>query len=214
MEIEVIESPYLKSNMYVLSEDNHSIMIDPCENYQMKPGIRLDNILLTHEHYDHISGVNYWKNLTNAQIICSFQCSQNIMNAKKNMSQYFNTFYRMQAWVKVEGYRDVMPYECKEADIIFKERMEMEWQNHKFFFFETPGHSKGSCSILLDDKWLFSGDTLMKDYPIAYGPLGGSKKDWVNKSKDVLQNLPKDIKVMPGHFESFLLGEYKFWEVV
>ena len=36
MEIEVIESPYLKSNMYVLSEDNHSIMIDPCENYQMK----------------------------------------------------------------------------------------------------------------------------------------------------------------------------------
>ena len=48
MEIEVIESPYLKSNMYVLSEDNHSIMIDPCENYQMKPGIRLDNILLTH----------------------------------------------------------------------------------------------------------------------------------------------------------------------
>ena len=56
MEIEVIESPYLKSNMYVLSEDNHSIMIDPCENYQMKPGIRLDNILLTHEHYDHISG--------------------------------------------------------------------------------------------------------------------------------------------------------------
>lgn len=54
----------------------------------------------------------------------------------------------------------------------------------------------------------------MKDYPIAYGPLGGSKKDWVNKSKDVLQNLPKDIKVMPGHFESFLLGEYKFWEVV
>lgn len=214
MEIEVIESPYLKSNMYVLSENDHSIMIDPCENYQMKPGIRLDNILLTHEHYDHISGVNYWRNLTNAQIACSSQCSQNILNAKKNMSQYFNTFCRIQAWVKVEGNGDVMPYECKAADITFKASMEMEWQNHKLFFFETPGHSKGSCCILLDDKWLFSGDTLMKDYPIAFGPSGGSKLDWMSKSKDVLQNLPKDIAVMPGHFESFLLGEYRFWEVV
>lgn len=214
MEIETIESPYLKSNMYVLTENDHAILIDPCENYQTGKRIKIDYILLTHEHYDHISGVNYWKSLTDARIICSYQCSQNIINAKKNLSKYFDIFCHLQTWIKDIENKKVNPYECMAADIVFNEQMEMNWQAHKFILFEAPGHSKGSCCILLDGGWLFSGDALMKDYPIAYGPSGGSKKDWINKSKSILQSLPKDIIVMPGHFESFRLGEYKYWEVM
>lgn len=213
MDIYVTESMYLHSNMYMLSEKEHIILIDPCENYQLPEKAVLEYIFLTHEHYDHISGVNYWRNCTDAKVICSVQCSENIADSKRNLSRYFDVFQKMQTWVTNFEYIQVMPYKCS-ADIVFTGKMELEWHGHRLEVFETPGHSKGSCCIQLDDQWLFSGDVLMKDFPISCGLPGGSKRDWLNKSKPVLKGLSGDITVLPGHFGSFQLKEYKYWEAV
>ena len=47
-------------------------------------------IFLTHEHFDHIWGVNLLKEIYNSHLICSLTCSQKIVNKKKNMSIFYN----------------------------------------------------------------------------------------------------------------------------
>lgn len=67
----------------------------------------------------------------------------------------------------------------------------------------TPGHTPGSL-CLLDEKVIFTGDTLFED---GYGRTdfpGGSSDD-MDKSLERLKKLIKpEMTVFPGHGESFL----------
>lgn len=69
------ENNLLKSNSFVILENNSAIAIDP---YCMKC-LDLENveyIFLTHEHYDHISGVNYFKEcFPDVKVVCSKICA-------------------------------------------------------------------------------------------------------------------------------------------
>lgn len=83
MKVKRYESDLLCSSMYLIEESEHAIVIDPCRDTSMLSGLRIDKIILTHEHYDHISGVNIWKQKTNASVLCSKACAGNIQNPKK-----------------------------------------------------------------------------------------------------------------------------------
>ena len=65
IEIKRYVSGLLSSNMYVIIEGDHAIVIDPFADTTPSEGSIIDYILLTHEHYDHISGVNVWKKAAN-----------------------------------------------------------------------------------------------------------------------------------------------------
>jgi glyoxylase-like metal-dependent hydrolase (beta-lactamase superfamily II) len=87
----------------------------------------------------------------------------------------------------------------KENDII-------ELLGYKFKIIETPGHTLGSICYLMDDKILFSGDTLFN------GSIG--RTDFPNgdynkmvKSLNKLKNLPGYIIVYPGHGEATTIEE-------
>ena len=56
MKIKRIVSDLLSSNMYILEENRHAIIIDPNSDISdFESSIQYDCDLLTHEHYDHIS---------------------------------------------------------------------------------------------------------------------------------------------------------------
>ena len=84
-----VASDLLVSNMYILESNGRYILIDPCVAEIDIDDNCVDYILLTHEHYDHISGVNHWKERTNATVLCSKNCAKNISNPSKNLSKYF-----------------------------------------------------------------------------------------------------------------------------
>ena len=83
MEIRRYESGLLSSNMYVVVEGHRAIVIDPFDDVSPATGLTIDYILLTHEHYDHISGVNTWKKATGALVLCSKACAENIQNQRR-----------------------------------------------------------------------------------------------------------------------------------
>ena len=59
-------------NMYILEENNHYVLIDPCIiELPFVNASNIDYIFLTHEHYDHVSGVNYWRDQSGASVVCS-----------------------------------------------------------------------------------------------------------------------------------------------
>lgn len=198
------ESDLLCSNMYVVSENGHAIVIDPYRNIIPAAGLTIDRIILTHEHYDHISGVQLWKEHTKAPVLCSRACADNIDNPKKNLAGYFDEFCGLQTWVELNELPDAdRNYSCS-ADDAFEESMSFDWQGHDWNLFEMPGHSQGSIGILLDEKYFFSGDSLIENHEIATRLPGGSRKKWNEVGAPRLSSIPVGITVYPGHFQSFI----------
>ena len=213
MEIRTFNNNVVKANMYVIENNGHSIIIDPSVTEGIYLSSIVDYIILTHEHYDHICGVHYWKEKTNAIVIASANCQKGLQNPSRNFSRFYKEFCELQTMITIKDAIDNFDYSCS-ADITFKGEHTLYWQGNNLRLFECLGHSLGSACVLLNDQILFCGDTLFKDHPIATGLPGGSKKKWVEYGKPLLKQLSKDIIVYPGHFQPFILGNYKFWEVV
>ena len=79
MEIDRYTSPLLSSNMYVVSEGGRCIIIDPYFSPEAKgllSGLTLDFMLVTHEHYDHVSGVNGYKAEYKIPLYASRACDE------------------------------------------------------------------------------------------------------------------------------------------
>lgn len=200
-------------NMYVLKEENHIILVDPCviEAGDIVAESIVDYIILTHEHYDHISGVNYWKNITGAKVICSSACSHGLSDPHINLSSTFQQFCAIQSVRDIDlSVIENADYVC-QADIIYDEPYKLEWEGNTLEFFPLPGHSKGSAGVLINNEVLFAGDSLLKDYPVTGCFIGSSGDDWTNISLPKLKKLPSDVWVYPGHFERFNLQDYRFW---
>lgn len=67
----------------------------------------------------------------------------------------------------------------------------------------SPGHTIGSTSFIIDDKYLLTGDILFID-SIGRPDLAGLAEDWVGDLRETLysryRELAKDLVVLPAHF--------------
>ncbi|PGS55895.1 MBL fold metallo-hydrolase [Bacillus sp. AFS041924] len=67
----------------------------------------------------------------------------------------------------------------------------------------SPGHTIGSTSFVIDEKFLLSGDILFID-SIGRPDLAGMAEDWVGDLRDTLyrryRNLSSELIVLPSHF--------------
>ncbi|WP_336775188.1 MBL fold metallo-hydrolase [Paenibacillus sp. MMO-58] len=67
----------------------------------------------------------------------------------------------------------------------------------------SPGHTIGSTSLLIDDKYLLTGDILFVE-SIGRPDLAGKAEDWVGDLRDTLYNrythLSNELIVLPAHF--------------
>ena len=71
----------------------------------------------------------------------------------------------------------------------------------------TPGHTPGSTSLLLDGKFLFSGDTVMET-TVGRPDLGGKVDEWAELLYDTihgrLKPLADEVVILPTHAASVM----------
>ncbi len=198
------------SNTYVLIENDHCIIVDPCECESVTEllksnNLKIDYCFLTHEHYDHISGLD-WMHDNGVPVIATEKCNHNLGDSKINQSRFYDAFSLVQVRLKECPLVHVDEY-IGYANLVFRDSMTLEWEGHVLMMKETPGHSSGGACMLVDGEILFSGDTLLGDTYTGTGMLSGSEEELNEISMPWIEGLNHDIVVYAGHGESFVLGE-------
>lgn len=206
----------IDARMYLLLENKKALIIDPCISEKALQLLEENDVtetlvLLTHEHYDHISGVNWLReHIPSVHVLCSSACAKALPSPSKNLSNFWEILFVGKDKETQEYVRNmnIQPYSCT-ADHTFEKEHELSWEGHTLFLKETPGHSKGSICILLDGQILFSGDSLVTGYPTITRLPGGSKKEYAEVTLPWLRSLTPSIMVYPGHGEKQPLESYE-----
>ena len=200
LEVLLFTWDYLDSNMYVLKNGKHLLMVDPIDNEEALNHCKYAEtitILLTHEHVDHICGLNALRSLApyKVKVIASSECSKRICSPKLNMSAYANVLMEL---AEKPVNMVLPPFSCAKADIVFDERYTFNWFEVNVEMISTPGHSPGSVCIVIGNM-LFSGDTLLENRFMTRFP-GGNTKLFRKKTVPILENLLNCVDfVYPGH---------------
>lgn len=213
MEIRKFVSQILESNMYILVEKARMIVIDPCVSSSsikrcLERCREVDFVLLTHEHYDHIACLNQFKQTTNATAVGTIACAEAIKSPTKNLAGYFSMLKELMPHHNKIDMKSIDAQFRSELDLAFENTLEINWEGHLIKIVSTPGHSPGSCCIIVDEDKLFCGDTLIFDSaPITRLPYG-SLKQWEMSARPFFNSLPDGTRVFPGHLQEFKLGEH------
>lgn len=215
MDLQVYTLPVITANMYVLVSDESALVIDPQVNkqaleYLEEKGVKEIKVILTHEHFDHISGVNALRDYADSNngtctVYAGAYCADAIPYPQRNLSKYFEAIFISKAEDERRLAEEIFErnYHC-EADIVVNDGYELVWKCLKLIFRETPGHSPGSiCIELYDDKddiaALSTGDSLVQGNKVITRLPLGSKKDYAEITRPYLESFDPDTWVLPGH---------------
>jgi len=204
----------IDSRMYVIIANDNALIVDPCVSKEALQLLKDKNVtdvtvLCTHEHYDHISGVNWVKENFRCNVIATEQCAKNMTNSRRNASAHFEVLFIFatdEVKTKITE-KNIQPYICK-ADEVFSKYKCFIWQNHKIEIYRTPGHSKGSACILIDNVYVFTGDSLIKGLPTITRLPGGSKKEFKEITLPFLKALSLSSIIIPRHGEAGYMHEF------
>ncbi len=206
----------VKSNMFVIFSDGDAVVFDPHENEELLSLFRDNNVknvhvLLTHEHYDHTSGLKWLKDHWDYDLYCHEATAVRLQTGRGSLPKLVAFVLAQQD--KEDGghrYKDFKrsfcPYTCK-ADKTFEKEENLTLGNLHFHVTSTPGHSPGSACYQLNDKLVYTGDTLLEDDETILRFPESSEKIYMEKALPYLRSLKKSMIVMPGHGDPFVLSE-------
>ena len=216
--LNVFTSPYIEENMYIIVKNKKALIVDPNNSEEALDFLKQHEIqdvmiFLTHEHPDHTCGVSILQKNFKIKLICQQACAEYISDKINNRPLIIELILRFQDEKNGTDTANLYPYfqeeyEC-HADITFEQDFIYDWQGELFVFHHTPGHSKGSCCIVWNDKAVFTGDSLLKDMPIITRFPGGSTKQYNEITKPYLASFSDDMVILPGHGKSFLMKELR-----
>ncbi len=199
--------PLTESNCYLLGEDSFAAVIDP--NDPQGPLDRLEALgwtaellLLTHEHCDHMAGLEALrKRWPAAQVVCSAPCSAGIQDRRLNMS------LMMEVYLSLRGKPGVSyaPFVCRPAEVAYRDRWSTRWRGHRLEVRSLPGHTPGSACICLDEHMVFTGDYLIPGEKVILRLPGGSEEDYLRHTKPFLSGIPLGTCICPGHGTPYTL---------
>lgn len=199
---------YIETNMYLVAGEEHGakgkgkdrgqgtggrgqgIVIDPGFARQEADEIiaalehevaEIPAIIITHGHFDHTSGLRMLKDRFRSKIYCHELEREKLVDPEKSGAVLF-------------GFKG----DSIEPDMLLKGGEELGFGDMTCSIIHTPGHSQGGISVLVDGKYLFSGDLIFR------GGIG--RVDFPDGDYDLeiasirkILRLPGSVVIYPGH---------------
>ncbi|MHA7965759.1 MBL fold metallo-hydrolase [Paenibacillus sp. CAU 1782] len=192
LKVETFTLGPLQTNAYLLSvqdgDTERAVVIDPGMNparlLTRIEGMKVEAILLTHAHFDHMGGVDEVRKAAGCPVYIHDLEGDWLTDPRKNGSM---------RWQDVTP-----PLSTDEAEYSLAEGQRLQLLGLTFKVLHTPGHSPGSVSFLHGNH-LFSGDVLFKLSVGRTDLPGGREVDLYNSIRSKLYVLPPETVVYPGH---------------
>ena len=180
-------------------DSNRCVVIDPGDDgARISRFIRgnqliLEDILLTHGHFDHIMGIDgFRKEFPEIPVYAHREEEALLKDASMNASLEFGRQYTFSGAAYTE-----------DGDVL-------DLAGMQFQVIHTPGHTIGGCCYYLqEEKVLFSGDTLFRESIGRTDFPTGNGGQLMRSIREKLFTLPEDTAVYPGHMERTMIGDEK-----
>ena len=168
MQIKIIKCLQDNYSYIIIDNNNNACVVDPSES---------DPVIKYLE-----------ENKINLKFILNTHHHYDHVGGNKELKKKYNA--------KVLGYindKERIP----EIDIFLKNKEIWNTDTFKFQIFHIPGHTSGHiCYYFIDEKFLFTGDTL---FSLGCGRIFEGTYEQMFSSLQLFKSFPKDTKIFCGH---------------
>lgn len=196
MKIKSFVKPPIDNNNYLLIDEatKEAALID-CSTFDDEiltaiddEGAVLKYVLLTHGHFDHITGLNDTDE--DVEVL--------MHQADMEWITELNTYLPMVG---------MPPMKTPRIDAYLEDNQVIKLGETQIKVIHTPGHTQGGVCFLVNNN-LFSGDTIFKESVGRCDLPGGNFDQIVESIENKIFTLPNDIVIYPGHGRTTTVG----WE--
>jgi hydroxyacylglutathione hydrolase len=198
MDVRMLTVGMVQENCFILRRDgsDRALIVDPGEEAPRilaaveELGLTVEAILVTHCHFDHIGAVAPVAKATGAPVYVSEVEGPVLAD--------------IMSYVPFPGFG---PYESYEAEHTLKGGERLELAGFEIDVLFTPGHSPGHLTYSIRDEGaIFSGDVLFQGSVGRVDLPGGDWETLLGSIGTLVDSLPEDTTVHPGHMGITSLG--------
>ncbi len=182
----------VQTNGYLIETPDGNLLIDAPEGiaeWIRERGVRVDEVLLTHQHYDHVTDA----------------AALRAMGAKLHAFEDYSTDLTLESAARGWGMPiSVTPY---QIDSRFKMDQLAVFAGLEIALAHIPGHSTDSVTFYFPAAGVvFSGDTLFANSIGRTDLPGGSSEQLLSGIAKQLMTLPPETRVLAGHGPATHIG--------
>lgn len=193
-------NPFSENTYVVYNDHKNAFIIDPgnfsteetrlLQNFIEENGLKIQNILLTHAHIDHVLGLQTVYNLYNVPVLLH-ETEKEILDRNPMDANRFGFFFK--------------PF---EGEIQFlKENEVLKLDEDEFKILHVPGHSPGHIAFNNEaQKFVVSGDVLFEGSIGRTDLYKGNHEQLLESIRTKLFILDGDTKVYNGHGNPTTIG--------
>lgn len=197
IEVTVLTVGPIQTNCYIVNQKGGTscLVVDPGEDaekiadYIQRKGLKNEAVLLTHGHFDHVTGVHPLVSLVGGRVYAFDQERELLMDANLNGSAMM-------------GYEVALEPEC-----FLRDGQRITVAGIEFRVIHTPGHTSGSCCYYQEEeKLLFSGDTIFMESVGRTDFPTGNGRQILDSLRNKILTLPSEVQIYPGHGPDTTVG--------
>src|ERR671930_752265 len=198
MDVRMFTVGPVQENCFLLRRDgsDRALIVDPGEEAPKllvaieALGLDLEGILITHTHFDHVGAVAPVARATGAEVW--------VPEIEKPV------LADIMSYVPWPGFG---PFESYDAEHTLSGGERLELADFEIDVIFTPGHSPGHVTYSIpDEQAIFSGDVLFQQSIGRTDLPGGDYGTLLESIRMLVDTLPGDTAVYPGHMGSTTLG--------
>ena len=194
MKLTLYTGGFCDTNGYLAETPEGNFLVDAPEGiaaWVAKRGVRVDDVLLTHQHFDHVMDA------------AALQAA----GARLHAFEDYSTDLTLEEMVRQGGMDFVVPPFRIDRRLAVAAGVPWQLGNLKFALYHIPGHAPDSVVFHLPDLELaFSGDTLFAGSIGRTDLPGGSHRQLLDGIARDLFTLPPQTKLLPGHGPATTVG--------
>jgi len=198
LDVQMLTVGPIAENCFIVRREGsgRGLLVDPGEEPDRilaaieEMGVKIEAILITHCHFDHIGAVAPVATVTGAPVYCP-EIERPLLAD-------------IMAYVPVPG---IGPFDNYEADETLSGGETLELAGLEINVIFTPGHSPGHVTYSIPaEEAMFSGDVLFKGSVGRVDLPGGDGPTLMRSLRELVESHSPETGVYPGHMEVTTLG--------